>query len=349
MERQFASQSFSGHHEFDFGGDGAHRLDWNVGYAQTLRDEPDRRQYTYFNEFLSLSAFERRWSELTEDTVDFSLDYAVPVTWSAAASTEFTAGALLSQKERDVELYRFSIRPGSRFNDLDGLTLSSDADLEADVLSYGNFAIDAFRLAPTTTSTDSYTSDEETTAYYFNSQTEFGESLTVLLGARYEEFTQDLAYPNSSASTSELTTDDWYPSANVTYRFADDWQLRLAYSQTVSYPGLIERSESLSFDPLTDDPIFGNPNLVSSSVDNLDVRLEYYLSPEESISLAVFSKEIDNPIERALPDASGSATTGITFRNQVSADLIRSGHVLTLRREELWHKRSESRVVRSDL
>ena len=321
VERQFASQSFSGHHEFDFGGDGAHRLDWNVGYAQTLRDEPDRRQYTYFNEFLSLSAFERRWSELTEDTVDFSLDYAVPVTWSAAASTEFTAGALLSQKERDVELYRFSIRPGSRFNDLDGLTLSSDADLEADVLSYGNFAIDAFRLAPTTTSTDSYTSDEETTAYYFNSQTEFGESLTVLLGARYEEFTQDLAYPNSSASTSELTTDDWYPSANVTYRIGDDWQLRLAYSQTVSYPGLIERSESLSFDPLTDDPIFGNPNLVSSSVDNLDVRLEYYLSPEESISLAVFSKEIDNPIERALPDASGSATTGITFRNQVSADL----------------------------
>ncbi len=321
VERQFAAQSFSGHHEFEFGGDEVHRLDWNAGYAQTRRDEPDRRQYTYFNESLSLSAFERRWSELTEDTIDFSLDYVVPVTWSSSTMTEFSAGGLLSEKERDVELYRFSIRPGSRFDDVDGLTLSSSADLEADVLSYGNFAIDAFRTAPTTTSTDSYTSDEKTTAYYVNTETEVGESLTVLLGARYEEFTQDLAYPNSLNSTSKLTTDDWYPSANVTYRIGEDWQVRLAYSQTVSYPGLIERSESLSFDPLTDDPIFGNPNLIASTIDNFDLRIEYYLSPEESISLAVFRKEIDNPIERALPDASGSATTGITFRNQVSADL----------------------------
>jgi len=321
VERQFASQSFSGHHEFDFGGDEAHILDWNVGLAQTLRDEPDRRQYTYFNEFLSLSAFERRWSELTEDTIDFSLDYSIPVNWSAAASTQFSAGVLSSEKERDVELYRFSLRPGSRFSQIDGLSLSSGADLEADVLSYGNFAIDAFRIAPTTTSTDSYTSDEKTEAYYLNTQTEIGESLTFVVGARYEEFTQDLAYPNSLVSTSELTTDGWYPSANITYRLGDDWQVRAAYSETVSYPGLIERSESLSFDPLTDDPIFGNPNLVSSTVNNFDIRVEYYLSPEESVSLAVFSKEIDNPIERALPDASGSATTGITFRNQVSVDL----------------------------
>jgi len=96
----------------------------------------------------------------------------------------------------------------------------------------------------------------------------------------------------------------------------------VGWSETVSYPGLIERSESLSYDPETGDPIFGNPDLQVSTIENLDARLEYYFSDSESISLAFFAKDIDQPIERAIPDASGSAARGITFRNQESADLF---------------------------
>ena len=107
----------------------------------------------------------------------------------------------------------------------------------------------------------------------------------------------------------------------MVWKPTDEIQLRLGYSETVSYPGLIERSQSLSYDPTTDDPIFGNPNLVASAIENFDARLEYYFSDAESISLAIFLKEIADPIERALPDASGSAAAGITFRNQTSADL----------------------------
>ena len=143
-----------------------------------------------------------------------------------------------------------------------------------------------------------------------------------MLGARYEDFEQELEYPNDPTAGNLLEEDDIYPSASLTYRLGDDWQLRASYSETVSYPGLIERAESLVFDPNTDDPIFGNPDLVVSKIDNYDLRIEYYFSSDESISLAYFQKDIEDPIERSVPDASGSAANnGITFRNNESADL----------------------------
>jgi outer membrane receptor protein involved in Fe transport len=317
VERQFFSQAFTGRNEFGFAY-GTHELDWRLAYSRTDREEPDRRQYTYFNNNLSTSAFERRWSDLTEDSYDIVVDYSVPLDWGDYNRTEFKVGALWSDKEREVELFRFGIRQGE-FRDV---SLGIDQDLEKDILPYQNFVVDRFRLAANTTSTDSYDSTEEIQAYYLNTITDLGDAWSFGLGARFEDFSQVLDYPNEATASNQLDFDDWYPALSVTWRPADDWQVRAGYSETVSYPGLIERSESLSFDPDTDDPIFGNPNLVPSTIDNLDARIEYYFSDSESISLAVFAKDISNPVERAIPDASGSAARGITFRNQDSADLF---------------------------
>ncbi len=317
VERDFFSQQFSGLHEL-YLFDESHTLDWNLAYSRTERDEPDRRQYRYINDQLALSAFERRWSNLEEESYDAVLNYTMPINWSNDVYTEFKFGGLYSDKTREVELYRFGIRAGSRFDQLD---FSINANLE-ETLSYNNAAIDGWRLGTNTTTTDSYDADETYTAGYVAANTDFGESWTLALGARYEDFEQDLSYPNDPEAGSVLEQDDIYPSASLTYRLGEDWQFRASYSETVSYPGLIERAESLVFDPNTDDPIFGNPNLVVSEIDNYDLRVEYYFSADESISLAYFQKDIDNPIERGVPDASGSAANnGITFRNNESADL----------------------------
>jgi len=316
VERQFFSQAIIGHNEWELD-HGSHSIDWRLAFSRTDRDEPDRRQYSYFNGNLSTSAFERRWSDLSEDSVDFVLDYNFSFDWGDFNTTDIKVGGLLSEKEREVGLYRFGIRLG----DLRDISLSIDQNLEQDVLPYWNFLVDRVRLAANTADTDSYDSIEETTAYYVSANTDLGEKWSVLFGARFEEFVQELDYPNDPTATNNLEFDDWYPAVNLTWRPTEEWQFRVGYSETASYPGLIERSESLSFDPETDDPIFGNPDLKVSTIENIDFRAEYYFSDEESISLAFFTKEITNPIERALPDASGSAARGITFRNQDSADL----------------------------
>ncbi len=317
VERDFFSQQFSGLHDI-YLFDEAHTLDWNLAYSRTDRDEPDRRQYRYINDQLALSAFERRWSDLQEDSYDAVVNYTIPVTWSNDVYTTFKVGGLYSDKDREVELYRFGIRAGSRSDLLD---FSIDADLE-DTLSYNNAAIDGWRLGTNTTDTDSYDATEKYTAGYLSADTEIGESWTLSIGARYEDFEQELSYPNDPTAGNVLEEDDWYPSASLTYRLGESWQFRGSYSETVSYPGLIERAESLVFDPNTDDPIFGNPDLVVAKIENYDLRIEYYFSTDESISLAYFQKDIENPIERGVPDASGSAANnGITFRNNESADL----------------------------
>lgn len=316
VERQFIAQAFTGYHELEFD-EGVHVFDWRLAYSRTNRDEPDRRQYSYFNGNLSTSAFERRWSELEEDSVDVAIDYALTWDWGAISSTEFKTGVLWSDKEREVDQYRFGFRLGDRRD----ITLGIEQDLE-EILSYQNFALDRVRLAANTADTDSYESQEEIQAFFFTTNTELGENWTVLAGARYEDFTQGLEYPNDDNARSELTYDDWYPALSLTWRPAQEWQLRLGYSQTVSYPGLIERSQAQSFDPDTDDPIFGNPDLQVSTIDNLDLRAEYYFSDSESLSIALFAKQIDNPVERAIPDASGSAARGTTFVNQNTADLL---------------------------
>lgn len=319
VERQFFSQAFTGHNEFAFD-HATHQLDWRLAYSRTDRNEPDRRQYTYINNNLSTSAFERRWSDLVEESNDISVDYTVPLDWGNYNTTEFKAGILWSDKDREVEQYRFGIRLGENGDDLD---LGIDQNLESDILPYYNYALDRVRLSANTTDTDSYNSQEEIQAYYLTTNTEFGDRWSVLLGARFEDFSQVLEYPNEQVNdnSNDLEYDDVYPAFNVTFRPVEDIQLRAGYSETVSYPGLIERSESLSYDPVTDDPIFGNPDLQVSTIENYDLRAEYYFSEDESVSLAFFRKDIDSPVEQALPDASGSAASGITFRNQDSAKL----------------------------
>ena len=317
VEREFISQSFTGHNEFDFD-HGRHLLDWRMAFSRTDRDEPDRRQYSYFNGNLSTSAFERRWSDLQEDAIDVGGDYSIVLDWGTVSSTEVKLGGMWSDKDRDVDQYRFGINLGDNGGDLD---LGIDQDLEKDILPYQNFALDKVRLAAKTADTDSYDSEETVYAYYLTTNTDFGDAWSVLLGARYEDFDQQLEYPNDPGASNELEYDDWYPALNLTWRPTDELQFRIGYSETVSYPGLIERSEAQSYDPDTDDPIFGNPNLRVSTIDNYDIRGEYYFSDTESVSLAFFYKDITEPVERAVPDASGSAARGITFLNQDEAEL----------------------------
>ncbi|MEZ5502484.1 MAG: TonB-dependent receptor [Halioglobus sp.] len=317
VERQFMSQSFTGHNDFEFD-QGVQQLDWRAAYSQTDRDEPDRRTYTYFNDQFSTSAFERRWSKLHETSKDLGADYSISLDWGGTSSTEFKVGGLWSDKDRNVDQYRFGAGITALGQDIN---LNIDQDLETEILSYNNYATSQVVLKANTTDTDSYDSQETIKAGYLTTTTDFGESWTLTAGARYEKFDQKLDYPNAPNASNELTYDDWYPAANLTWRVTEEFQVRLGYSQTVSYPGLIERSEAQSYDPDTDDPIFGNPDLVVSTIDNSDLRAEYYFSDNESVSLALFYKNIDKPVERAIPDASGSAASGTTFLNQDSADL----------------------------
>jgi len=308
VERQFASQQFIGEH---FIGED-HKLDWRVGLGQTTRHEPDRRTYTYTDNTLSATSVERRFSDLTENAIDFGVDYTFDSMLTDVIGVKLKTGYLASIKDREVELSRFGVNATDN-----ALNLSQDIE---NILAPENFDNASVRYQVTTSPTDSYDATDTINAFYGSAELSF-EKLSFLLGVRSESSSQELEYSRQPAANNTLDSDDILPVVSLNWMFNDELQFRAGMSQTLSRPGLTERSKSVQYDPETDEQIFGNPNLQISKITNLDVRAEYYFSDNESVTLALFNKSITDPIERSIPSASGSASDGSTFRNEDSANL----------------------------
>ena len=309
VERQFLSQQFSGEHFF---GSGAHEIDWHIDFGQTSRQEPDRRSYRRERDSLIIPAVERRYSDLTEDSLALGLDYTFNVPVLDSGDLKLKAGVMTSSKERTVNLGRFGFTANNGGPDT---SLSIE-----EVISEANIDADLLRLQTRTTITDSYTANDDISAAYGMAELDFN-SWSVMAGVRVEDSEQTLNYPDKPAAESVLASTDVLPAISFNWRVTDDTQIRFGLSQTLSRPGLTERSESSQYDPETDRELIGNPNLVISKITNADVRAEYYFSDDESISLALFVKDIKDPIERGIPDASGSSANGLTFRNEDSASV----------------------------
>jgi outer membrane receptor protein involved in Fe transport len=80
--------------------------------------------------------------------------------------------------------------------------------------------------------------------------------------------------------------------------------MRIAYSRTVNRPEFRELAPFLYYDFVNESIIFGNPNLDIARIHNVDLRYEFYPRPGETISLAAFYKNFNNPIEYQLQIAS---------------------------------------------
>ena len=305
VERQFFSQQLSSTMYLNE----SHSLDMRAAISHTNRYEPDRRTYQFRNDVFAPYSLERRFSELSELSLDAGVDHTYDMFMDSGDSLKIKTGLLLSQKDRDLELSRYALG-GSQ----------GTADLTTDLDTILASADHEFFLNVNTSKTDSYEASESMLAIYQSYEYSLGESWVFLAGARMESASQELTYPEKVSANNSLDTDEVLPVISATWKPLEEWQLRASISNTVARPGLTELSKSSSFDPDTDEQMFGNPNLELSKITNFDLRAEFYLSDSESISVALFNKNIDKPIEKTLPDSSGGAD-GYTFKNSKTADL----------------------------
>ncbi|SKD08997.1 TonB-dependent Receptor Plug Domain [Chitinophaga ginsengisegetis] len=110
------------------------------------------------------------------------------------------------------------------------------------------------------------------------------------------EITDHEAYDLSSLYNREK---NWnlFPSASLTYSLTPKMNFRATYAQSIIRPDLRE----LSFFSEYDFELGGEYNstrpIVSSKLKHLDFRYEYYPGPGEILSLSLFYKKIDNPME----------------------------------------------------
>ncbi|HMI03486.1 MAG TPA: TonB-dependent receptor [Pedobacter sp.] len=126
------------------------------------------------------------------------------------------------------------------------------------------------------------------------------------LGNRQEEFLkrQFGAIPDYFTLFSTTGEKNWriLPSANMTYSLTSQMNFRAAYSKTAIRPDFRETAYFGFYDYELDANISGR-QLVSTIVDNMDLRYEWYPSAGEIISVSGFYKRLDNPIELVFAQA----------------------------------------------
>lgn len=119
------------------------------------------------------------------------------------------------------------------------------------------------------------------------------------------------------------TIDQWdlLPSINAIWKLrdpeVDPMNLRVSWFRSLSRPSFREFSVVQYYDYQLQAPVYGDPTLKMTSVDNYDLRLERFFSGGANISLSGFYKRFTNHIE-LLQTAQG----GFTWRNAARSRVL---------------------------
>jgi outer membrane receptor protein involved in Fe transport len=302
-ERQLAGTQLTG--AFDLG---AVKLNARAGYKTSDREAPFEIDVGYIRtnaptpfggSFINRldngqAGFARvAFSSLSEDLVSAGAD----LTWELRPGLVLSGGLDYSETERDSERREFQIIAPSSFPNAVAL-FRPDYLLGSAVIDFYDIG-----LIETTESDPAFSASLRTEAAYAQVQAEILDGLEVNVGARFERGLQqvDAVQVFNTAgglgASTRLDNDYVLPAATLTYKFADNMQLRLHASKTIARPQFRELIFQAFFDPESNRAYRGNPLLVDSEFFNAEARYEWYFAPEQRFSVAAFYKDIDRPIE----------------------------------------------------
>jgi outer membrane receptor protein involved in Fe transport len=166
-----------------------------------------------------------------------------------------------------------------------------------------------------TNNTDRYTADFDLSNGYVMYDNEWGKwKFNTGLRTEYNIFRVN----TSDFSGSKINVDrdylDFLPSINLSYNL-EKTKYRFSTSKTLSRPEFREVANFAYYDFVRNAQILGNSNLEKSDIYNLDLKLEHYISPNQSIFFSVFGKNFIRPIEQIVADGSVPSNLLLTYTN----------------------------------
>lgn len=313
FERQLATGQVRGEHYFPWLGQRWEELDdfklsWRASYSEATRDAPYEREVIYedvsnvagANIFRIDSARRNStiFSKIEDNASEVGIDgeWPLDLDWLPGNDVTLTGGWTYYESNRDTltKIYRFD-------GNLDPLIAQSRVDI-----IYGDDNIGPGRLQLREVGgsefPEAFSGHLERDAYYFKADIQLTDFLRVSGGVRYEDSLQtsdtlNFTLPDNGLIEAAISSQYGLPAASVTWTFTDNMQLRAGYSQTITRPQFRELAFVQFINSETDESFIGNPFLTNSEVENIDARWEYYFSENEFITLGLFQKHIDNPIE----------------------------------------------------
>ena len=294
------------------------KLDWSAGYAYTNRNLPDRRRILLSDASLygrdamwvnTGNDISREFSQLNEHILSANVNYMQDFTLGSITPT-LRAGAYGEYRTRDYNtryfFYNWNVSNNSLPQDFQYL------DPTTELLTNGNYGENKLHMFEEIKKRNNYSGNNQLYAGYLAFQIPVGK-LDIYAGVRFEhnnmELISNLSDTKDNKESRFYKNNDFFPSLNTCYKFNEKHQLRLSYGKSVNRPEFREVSTSVYDDFDLASPVMGNKDLQSAYIHNIDFRYEYYPTSGELISLALFYKRFNNPIEWTYTVTGGTELT----------------------------------------
>ena len=300
-------------------------LDWSIGYAYANRHLPDRRRYLIDDALESgvyaLSTgndISREWTQLDEHILSLGVNDKHHFKFGNF-EPDLQVGAYGEYRSRKYQtrnfIYNWNVSDNNMPSDF------RHSDIPTLLSNEENMGYDKLYLLEQKQMRNNYRGHNTLGAGYLTLSLPFGQ-FGIHAGVRFEHNDMELISNTRDYEKSETSrhyrTSDFFPSLNTTYKLNDQHQIRLSYGRSINRPEFREVSSSVYYDFDLASNVQGNTELKNCYVDNLDLRYEWYPSRGELISLAVFYKHFDSPIEWTYTVAGGTDLI-YSYKNAKSA------------------------------
>ncbi len=151
--------------------------------------------------------------------------------------------------------------------------------------------------------TNHYKAFSNIMAAYLGLKVPILKRFTLYSGMRVEKYEREISefqLDVNNIPNITLDTLDWFFSSNLSYNINEKHIVRVSYGKTVNRPEFREIVPYYYKDFDLNAGVWGNDTIKNCYIHNYDLRYEWYPTPSEMISLAVFYKKFNNPIEIAL-------------------------------------------------
>ncbi|MBP6386164.1 MAG: TonB-dependent receptor [Pseudarcicella sp.] len=308
------------------------KIDWVFGSNKSFRDQPDFKRYNYqvtlnaepkllVPQGVDAKSLGRISIALDENSLVGGLNLTKKIFFknvkgiTQSSFLELKTGLFVEDKQRTFSARNIGFIKSVGYSEETLGKLSVDKIFAQENINNEN----GVTIDEQTNASDSYDASNKQLAYYLSANYAFTKKLNLIVGARVENNAQRIKSfdisKNAPIDNNRKIT-DILPSANLTYNFSEKSLLRFAYGKTLNRPEFREISSFSFYDFLNNRVVRGNPELQNATIQNYDFRYEYYPSPAEMISFALFHKTFVNPIEIVFE---GNANNNITFNNANTA------------------------------
>lgn len=250
-----------------------------------------------------------RFTDLEDQVESSGINALLPVYLSNAV-LELSGGYEYTRKVRDYRQLEFAMgTPDSTI--AAGLT-----GLPSTILSNSNIqnSANGFIFDVVGSNGESYLAAVDNAAAYGQIDYNWNETYRVTAGLRWEDYKQlgipwdpleyngcQISCDSNEILQSLFAEDDYYPTVSFTYMrpyfWAETFQFRLGYSETLVRPDLREITPSSYLDPITGAIVSGNSNVRPATVKNYDARAEWFFDNGDNFTVSLFYKDMADPID----------------------------------------------------